>query len=73
MNKQQFTEFFQREVMPALRAQFEADGVPDYPARSEEWNNLVDMFIKDGKLPEHAGDWAKPAFVDRRNHERWKR
>ena len=64
MTKSEFEEYFKREVLPAVEDRYERDGIPDKPARREEWNNTVDFFIKDGQLPESAGNWAHPRWLE---------
>ena len=44
---------FEFEVLPIIRANFEADGMKDYPARREAFCNFVDMLNKDGKITDY--------------------
>ena len=44
---------FERDELPAIQRQFEQDGVPDYCARSEHWNNWTDMLCKARQI----SDW----------------
>lgn len=37
---------------------------PDRPLRREDWNNTVDSFIQDDRLPESAGDWDHPEWLE---------
>lgn len=47
--------------LPYIRREFEADGVPDYPARSESFNNWTDMLCKDGDISEwQYNNWTHP-------------
>ena len=39
-------------VMPFVREQYEQDGIPDWPARREAWNNWTDSLCKDGQISE---------------------
>ena len=36
----------------------------DYPALRTAWNDMIDFYIKDGQLPQQAGNWGKPHFVE---------
>jgi hypothetical protein len=41
------------EILPLVQEHYEADGLPDWPARREEWNNWTDSLCKDGQI----SDW----------------
>ena len=41
---------FEFEVLPVIRANFESDGMKDFPARREAFCNFVDSLNKDGVL-----------------------
>ena len=46
--------------LPSLRAEMEADGKVDEPARRESWANFIDMKERDGDLSEFLAfhcDW----------------
>lgn len=64
MTKRQFEEMFRDEVLPYVVERYEQDGIPDKPARSEAWNNTVDAYIRDRLLPEAAGNWTHPRWLD---------
>ena len=49
----QACEIFTDTMLPLIQAQFEKDGLPDWPARREEWNNWTDALCKDGEI----SDW----------------
>jgi hypothetical protein len=40
-------------ILPFIQTEHEADGIPDWPARREGWNNWTDMLCKDGQI----SDW----------------
>lgn len=40
------------QMLPSVREQYEADGVPDKPARRESFNNFVDYLSKSGDISE---------------------
>ena len=58
--KREFESYFRREILPAVRARFEKDGVPDRAARREVWITQIDTLEKDGQIPERARDWLCP-------------
>lgn len=66
MTKRQFEEHFEAEVLPFVARRYEQDGVPDKPARREAWNDTVDAYIRDGRLPESAGNWTHPRWLETR-------
>ena len=45
-------ELWKENVLPSVREEFEKNGVPDRPARSESFNNYTDGLCKDGKISE---------------------
>jgi len=53
MSKAEFTKMFKEEILSEIDKS-------DKPAIREAWNNTIDSYIKDGKLPEKAGDWSSP-------------
>ena len=46
-------ERFEDEVLPAVKATHELDGVIDRPARREAWCNFIDDLNKSGELTEY--------------------
>lgn len=52
-SKSEFTKMFKDEYLSKISK-------TDKPAIREAWNNLIDSYIKDGQLPEKAGDWSCP-------------
>ena len=61
MNKQQAVEHFEEYNMASVKRLYERDGIPDYPARSEEWNNYTDFLCKEGEITsEQYDDWTHP-------------
>ena len=66
MNKREADAYFIREIFPLVRGQYEADGVPDYPARSAAWSDWIDGLCKDGKItPAQYAQWAMPRLPKR--------
>ena len=54
-------ETFTEEILPIIQEQYEQDGVPDYPARREAWNNWTDMLCKDGEISDWQDmNWSHP-------------
>ena len=44
---------FETGILPFVTESYERDGIPDWPARREEWNNWTDALCKDGEI----SDW----------------
>ena len=44
MTNQEFNNYFKMEILPLIAKQYEQDGIPDKPARREEYNNLMDDY-----------------------------
>ena len=63
LTKKQFEEVFREEVLPYV-IKGERAGVPDKPARRTAWNDTVDSYMRDGRLPESAGDWGHPRWLE---------
>jgi hypothetical protein len=52
---------FEFEILPMVKEQFEQDGEPDWPARSEAWSNWTDSLCKDGQISDWQYDnWSHP-------------
>ena len=49
----QACEQFASEILPHMQTIYEQDGVPDWPARSETWNNWTDSLCKGAQI----SDW----------------
>ncbi len=64
MNKRQAYEHWKELHLPWIKETYEQDGVPDRPARRESWNNMIDGLIRDGDVPERAGDWQHPRGLE---------
>jgi len=63
MTKQEAVAQFKEYYMPAIREAYEQDGVPDYVARSEEWNNFTDYLCKDRRITNHQySTWIHPSI-----------
>ena len=57
--KKEFKKY-EEQIIPLLQESFEYNGNIDYPARRQAWNDLIDILIQDGNLPEKAKDWICP-------------
>jgi hypothetical protein len=64
MTKRQFEEMFREEILPRLAERERGVDFPDKPARREAWNNTVDAYIRDRQLPESAGNWTHPRWLE---------
>lgn len=61
MTKEEAVEQYRSEILPAVKAEFEKDGVPDYPARAEAWNNFTDGLHKSRVITRSQYDtWTHP-------------
>ena len=61
MTHDQAVEYFNAEILPAIKEQFEQDGIADLPARREEWNNWTDSLCKDGQISDwQYMNWSHP-------------
>ena len=63
MTKSKFEAMFREDVLPHVAAK-ERSGFPDKPARREAWNNTIDSYIRDRVLPEAAGNWSHPRWLE---------
>jgi len=55
-------ERFKEYVLPYVREVYEADGVPDWPARREAWNNWTDSLCKDYEISDwQYANWSQPS------------
>ena len=43
-------ETFTTEILTMIQEAHEQDGIPDYPARCEAWNDWTDMLCKDSEI-----------------------
>mgnify|MGYP005820667385 FL=1 len=54
-------EYFNSTILPSIRQQYEQDGIPDIPARSEEWNNWTDSLCKSDIISDwQYANWSQP-------------
>ena len=54
-------EYFTAEILPLVQEKYEQDGVPDWPARGETWNNWTDALCKNGEISEwQYANWSHP-------------
>ena len=62
MTWEQACEQFASEILPHMQTIYEQDGVPDWPARRETWNNWTDSLCKDGQISDwQYENWTHPA------------
>ena len=48
-------------ILPHVKAHYEGDGIPDWPARSESWTIYVDSLNKEGVVTDwQAYNWSAP-------------
>ena len=54
-------ETFTTQILPMIQEAHEQDGIPDYPARCEAWNDWTDMLCKDSQISEwQYMNWTHP-------------
>ena len=64
MNKCEAEREFRAVVLPAVRRQYERDGVIDWPARREAWNNWTSLLQEGGHITlRQYDDWTQPRCV----------
>ena len=52
-------------ILPGIIMEFEPDGVPDIPARSESFSNWTDGLCKNGEISEwQYMNWTHPPSCD---------
>ena len=52
---------FEFEILPGIKEHYEQDGEPDWPARSESWNNWTDSLCKNGQISDwQYENWTHP-------------
>ena len=57
----QAVETFNCEILVYVEKQHEQDGIPDWPARSEAWNNWTDSLCKNGQISDwQYENWTHP-------------
>ena len=62
MTWEQACRQFEDWHMPVIKRAFEQDGVPDWPARSEAWNNWTDHLCKNKEISDWQNEnWSHPA------------
>ena len=65
MTWEQACEQFASEIFPQIQAVYEEDGKPDWPARSETWNNWTDSLCKNGIISDwQYENWSHPPCND---------
>jgi hypothetical protein len=66
MTKQEAVKHFKRYDLKRVREEYEQDGVPDWPARREAWNNFADYLRRAGHITRRQYDtWTHPAICQR--------
>ena len=61
INRDQAIIQFASEILPIVKSTYEQDGIPDWPARSEAWNNWTDGLCKDNLISDwQYENWTQP-------------
>jgi hypothetical protein len=67
MKKSEAVSYWRTHILPAVKQEFESDGIPDYPARCESWNAYTDGLCKDRQITMHQYDtWSTPPECEKR-------
>jgi len=65
MTFDQACEMFTNEILPMIQEQYEQDGIPDYPARREAWNNWTDSLACGEQISDwQVHNWGHPPCND---------
>ena len=60
--------YFNEVLLPAVQRLYEQDGMPDIPARSEEWNNWTDSLCKNDIISDwQYANWSHPETCEGTN------
>ena len=66
MTKQEALAEWRGEWLPAIKKHYEQDGIPDYPARSEDWSIFTDGLCKDERITLRQYEtWSSPSECGR--------
>jgi len=69
MNKREAINLWWTDYLETFR-EIE-NGTPDYPMRSESWNNFVDDCISDHILSGRAREWTAPQQCSPKSERDW--
>ena len=65
MTFDQACEQFTDCLLPMIKEQYEQDGIPDWPARRECWNNWPDSLACDEQISDwQVHNWGHPPCND---------
>ena len=66
MTRAQAVDFFDNNILPAIKREYERDGHVDGPARSEAWNNWTDALCKNHEISDwQYENWSCPPSCER--------
>ena len=58
-------ETFTTEILPMIQEAYEQDGIADYPARREAWNNWTDSLCQNEQISDwQYNNWPHPPCND---------
>jgi len=61
MTREQAIKQWKDQCVQQIKDWYEQDGIPDYPARCESWNEFTDELCKDGYITlKQYSTWAAP-------------
>lgn len=65
MTHKEFNKRFKEYMLPSVVSFFEKDGIPDKPARREEYNNYMDSLHRDGLITDkQVNKWCMPELLE---------
>ena len=54
-------DYFNCEILASVEREYEQDGIPDWPARCEAWNNWTDSLCKNRQISDwQYENWSHP-------------
>ena len=66
MTRDEAIEEFEAYILPSTIKSYEWDGMPDWPARREAWNNWTDSLCKDRRISDwQYNNWSQPDCCSR--------
>jgi hypothetical protein len=64
MTKKEAEKIFKRYDLKRVKEVYEQDGIPDWPARQQAWNDFTDYLHKSGAITRRQYDsWTHPAIT----------
>ena len=65
INREQAIIQFASEILPIVKSAYEQDGIPDWPARREAWNNWTNGLCHDKLISDwQYENWSQPSCCE---------